>query len=123
MATAPPLAQAPAWQLSPAVQASPSLHALPFGFAGFEQLPVAGSQVPTSWHWSDAAQVRAMPGLHAPAPSQVSAPLQAFPSEHDDPAGVGMCTTPPTGSQASAVHGLPSSTATGAPAAHVPDWQ
>jgi len=38
--------QAPAWQVSLCVQAFPSLHAVPFGFAGFEQVPVLGLQVP-----------------------------------------------------------------------------
>ena len=41
---------APAWQVSVCVQALPSLHVVPFGFAGFEQMPGAGSQVPASWH-------------------------------------------------------------------------
>jgi hypothetical protein len=38
----------PAWQVSVLVQAFPSSHAVPFGFAGFEQAPVAGSHVPLS---------------------------------------------------------------------------
>ncbi len=38
--------QEPAWQVSLCVQAFPSLHAVPFGFAGFEQVPVLGLQVP-----------------------------------------------------------------------------
>src|SRR5439155_18263672 len=46
----------PAWQVSVRVQALPSLQAVPSGFAGLEQAPVAGSQVPASWHWSAAAQ-------------------------------------------------------------------
>jgi len=40
--------QVPPWQVSVCVQAFPSLHAVPFGFAGFEQLPVAGLQTPAS---------------------------------------------------------------------------
>jgi hypothetical protein len=32
------------------VQALPSLQPVPFGLAGFEHWPVAGLQVPTSWH-------------------------------------------------------------------------
>src|SRR5205085_1797553 len=43
---------APPWHVSVCVQASPSLHALPSGFAGSEQTPVAGLQVPATWHWS-----------------------------------------------------------------------
>jgi hypothetical protein len=42
--------QMPAWQLSPVVQARPSLQVVPSGLAGSEQMPVAGSQVPASWH-------------------------------------------------------------------------
>jgi hypothetical protein len=42
--------QAPASQVSICVQAFPSLHALPSGFAGDEHAPVAGSQLPASWH-------------------------------------------------------------------------
>jgi hypothetical protein len=41
---------APPWHVSVCVQASPSLQALPSGFAGFEQMPVAGLQVPATWH-------------------------------------------------------------------------
>src|SRR2546422_759462 len=42
--------QAPAWQVSVWVQASPSLQALPFTLSGLEQVPLAGSKVPASWH-------------------------------------------------------------------------
>jgi len=42
--------QVPPWQVSLWVQAFPSLQAVPSGFAGFEQVPVAGSHVPASWH-------------------------------------------------------------------------
>ena len=42
--------------MSACVQALPSLHAVPLGLAGFEQAPVAGSQVPAVWHWSLAVQ-------------------------------------------------------------------
>ena len=38
--------QAPAWQVSACVQALLSLQEVPFGFAGFEQMPVAVSQLP-----------------------------------------------------------------------------
>jgi len=36
----------PPWHVSVCVQASPSLQAVPLGAAGFEHVPVAGSQVP-----------------------------------------------------------------------------
>src|SRR5262245_6549265 len=70
--------QAPASQLSPWVQAFPSLQLVPLAFAGFEQVPVCGSQVPALWHWSAAAHSMAVP-TQAPA-SQLSPWVQAFPS-------------------------------------------
>src|SRR5262245_2433875 len=42
--------KAPASQLSPCVQALPSLQLEPLGLAGFEHIPVSGSQVPAVWH-------------------------------------------------------------------------
>src|SRR5438552_303223 len=42
--------QVPAWQASVCVQALLSLQALPFGLSGFEQVPLAGSQTPATWH-------------------------------------------------------------------------
>ena len=39
-----------AWQVSVCVQALPSLHVEPSALLGFEQVPVAGSHVPASWH-------------------------------------------------------------------------
>src|SRR5206468_1807822 len=42
--------QAPAWQVSVWVQALPSLQAVPSGAVGFEHTPLAGSQVPITWH-------------------------------------------------------------------------
>jgi hypothetical protein len=38
---------APPVQTSPVVHRFPSLHAVPLATAGFEQVPVAGSQTPT----------------------------------------------------------------------------
>jgi hypothetical protein len=43
-----PAVQLPAWQVSELVQLLPSLHDVPFIFAGFEQVPVAGLHVPAS---------------------------------------------------------------------------
>jgi hypothetical protein len=40
--------QMPPWQASLRVQRLPSSHAVPFGFAGFEHVPVEGLQVPAS---------------------------------------------------------------------------
>ena len=77
--------QAPAWQVSVCVQALPSLHAVPLAALGFEQTPVAGLQVPATWHWSLRACRR--PGCApAQAPAwQVSVCVQALPSLHAVP--------------------------------------
>jgi hypothetical protein len=61
--------------------------------------------------------------VHVPEPLQVSAPLQTLESEHDVPAATGVCVTPPLGSQESVVQGFPSSLATGAPPAQLPEAQ
>jgi len=77
--------QVPAWQVSPAVHALPSLQAVPLAATGLEQVPVAGSQVPARWHWSDAGQATGVP-LQTPA-LQVSPVVQRLPSEHRLPLG------------------------------------
>src|SRR3989442_966554 len=41
--------------------------AVPSAALGFEQVPVAGSQVPTVWHWSAAVQVTGLPPVQTPA--------------------------------------------------------
>src|SRR5207248_3180096 len=56
----------PAVEWSAAVQALPSSHAVPSGLAGFEHAPVAGLQVPASWHWSGAGQATALPPVQTP---------------------------------------------------------
>src|SRR3989442_502597 len=45
-----PAAPAPASQVSVVVHALPSSQVVPFGLAGLEQIPLAGLQVPASWH-------------------------------------------------------------------------
>jgi hypothetical protein len=45
---AEPAAQAPAMHTSMTVHIFPSSQAMPFGFAGFEHMPVAGSHMPGS---------------------------------------------------------------------------
>ncbi len=101
--------QVPAWHVSVWVQASASLHEVPSGFVGFEHAPVAGLQVPASWQWSSAVQTTGLPAVHEPVALQVSAPLQAFPSEQLVPAATGTCCGWPFASHMSVVHGLPSS--------------
>ena len=51
---------------------------------------------------------------------QVSAPLQALPSEQLVPAATAVCVTPVDGAHASVVHGFASSTTGGAPEVHDP---
>ena len=55
--------QSPFRQESERVQASSSVHAAPSGLAGVEQVPVLGSQVPATWHWSSAVHVTVDVGL------------------------------------------------------------
>jgi hypothetical protein len=45
-----PGVQVPFVQTSPVVQALPSEQVTPFGAAGFEQVPLVGSQTPAIWH-------------------------------------------------------------------------
>ena len=48
------------------VQALPSLQIVPLATGGFEQVAVAGLQVPAAWHWSWAVHATAVP-VHNPA--------------------------------------------------------
>jgi hypothetical protein len=48
------------------VQASLSEHVEPSIFAGFEQVPVEGLQVPTSWHWLEAVQTTGLAPVQVP---------------------------------------------------------
>ena len=43
-----------------------SLQAEPFALAGFEQIPVAGAHVPTSWHGSLAEHTTELEPAHTP---------------------------------------------------------
>jgi hypothetical protein len=107
--------QVPAWQVSIWVQALPSVHVEPLVFAGFEQAPVEGLQVPALWHWSLATHTTGVPAVQTPVALQSSAPLQALPSLHEVPAATGVWLTPVAGAHESVVHGLPSSTTGGVP--------
>jgi hypothetical protein len=49
------------------VQTLPSSQAEPSVFGGFVQRPVAGSNVPTSWHWSSAVQTTEEAPAQTPA--------------------------------------------------------
>src|SRR2546427_8501727 len=78
----------PLWQVSVWVQGLASLHGTPSSFAGSEQEPVAGSQVPASWHWSVGRQTTGLLPVHTPL-SQVSVWVQASPSLQAVPSGWG----------------------------------
>ena len=76
--------QVPPSQVSVWVHALPSLHDVPSPLAGFEQVPVAGLQVPASWHWSEAVHVTELLPVQVPL-WQVSLCVHALPSLHDAP--------------------------------------
>src|ERR671935_3067971 len=59
--------QEPPWQVSVRVQALPSSHVVASASAGFEQAPVAGSQAPAVWHWSEAVQTTGSAPTQEPA--------------------------------------------------------
>jgi hypothetical protein len=76
--------QMPVWHVSVCVQALPSLHDVPFGAFRFEQVPVAGSHVPATWHWSLAVHVTVVEPVQMPD-WHVSVCVQALPSLHGVP--------------------------------------
>src|SRR5436190_325886 len=78
--------QKPLLQVAVWVQALPSLQAVPSAFAGFEHVPLAGSQTPATWHWSEAVQTTGLLPVHTPL-SQVSVRVQASPSLQAVPSG------------------------------------
>src|SRR5437867_3086390 len=71
--------QIPDWQVSVCVQALPSLQDVPSAAFGFEQVPVAGLQVPATWHWSLALQTTGLEPVQMPD-THVSVWVQALPS-------------------------------------------
>src|SRR5438445_12903083 len=90
--------QLPFWQLSVCVQALPSLQAVSLVlFVGAEHMPVAGLQVPGSWHWST-VQTTGFAPTQLPF-WQVSVCVQASPSSHAVPSvwSVGAEHTPAGG--------------------------
>src|SRR3989442_1571248 len=91
--------QVPAWQGAGWGQARPSLQAAPSALAGVEQVPLAGSQVPATWHWSSALQVTGFARVQVPA-WQVSVWVQALPSLQAAPSALaGLEQVPLAGSQ------------------------
>src|SRR2546427_613246 len=98
-----PPVHTPAWQVSTPLQRSPSGQGVPFASAVCRQ-PATGSHVSVVQGLAS-AQLRAVPGVQAPA-WQVSTPLHTFPSLHDVPFATARLRQPATGSQLSVVHGL-----------------
>jgi hypothetical protein len=88
-----PGVQAPDSHVSEPLHTVASLQAVPFGFSGFEQVPLEGLHAPASWHSSLAAQVTGVPAVHVPA-WQVSPCVQAFSSLHAVPSETGVWVTP-----------------------------
>ena len=80
------------------MQALPSLQTVPFGAAGLEQVPLAGLQVPATWHVSAAVHTTGLAPVHTPAwhesvwvqplPSLHAVPLAATGLEHVPFAGL-----------------------------------
>jgi len=116
--------QTPLWQVSVCVQAFPSLQVLPLAFGGFEHVPVAGSQVPALWHWSEAVQTTALPPVQLP-PWQVSVWVHALPSVQVLPFGFGgFEQVPVAGSQVPALwHWSAAVQTTALPPVQLPPWQ
>src|SRR5690242_2447485 len=112
--------QRPAWQDSAPLQASPSLHGAP-SVTGVLLQPASGSQLSVV-QALPSSQAGGVPAAHVPA-TQVSAPLHASPSLHEEPSATATCVQPRIGSQESVVHGLPSSQDRAVPAMHVPPLQ
>jgi hypothetical protein len=106
------------------VQALPSLHDVPFATVGFEHAPVAGSQVPTAWHASDAEQTTGLAPVHVPF-WQVSACVHALPSLHGEPfAAFGFEHWPVDGLQVPATwHASDAEQVTAFAPTQVPPWQ
>ena len=77
-------AHTPLWHVSVCVHASASLHVEPFALAGFEQIPVAGAHVPTSWHGSLAVHTTGLVPVHKPL-WHVSDCVHALASLHEVP--------------------------------------
>jgi len=87
---------------------------------GVCRTPVFGSHE-SAVHGLPSSIVGAAPDAQTPL-EHISAPLQALPSEHEVPFATAVWVNPLDGSQASAVHGLPSSSTGGVPEAHAPAW-
>ena len=78
----------PPWHISAPLQALPSLQLVPSDTGGFEQVPVAGSQVPALWQASWAVQTTPGPGIQTPL-VHWSFCVHGLPSSHAVPSETG----------------------------------
>jgi hypothetical protein len=76
------------------VHGSPSSQDAPSGLGGFEQIPVPGSHVPASWHWSLAMQTTGLPPTQVPF-WQVSVCVHALLSSQGAPFALAGCVQVP----------------------------
>jgi hypothetical protein len=118
---APP--HTPLLHLSPLVQALPSVHGVSSALFGFEQTPVAGSQLPAAWHWSLAMHVTGLAPLHTPATHE-SVFVHALPSLQAVPSALaGFEQAPVLASQLPAVwHWSLAAQTSGFAPTHTPFW-
>jgi hypothetical protein len=94
-----PAEHVPDEHVSEPLHTVPSGHGVPSGLDGFEQVPVAGSQLPASWHWSPAEQTTGFEPAQVPA-WHVSLCVHASASLHAEPSGfAGFEQTPVAGLQ------------------------
>jgi hypothetical protein len=93
---------------------------VPFSTGAVVQ-PLAGLQ-PSVVQTFPSSQVSGVPAVHVPA-WQLSVPLQALASAHDEPFGSGVFPHPEIEPHASAVQGLPSLQSSGVPGLQTPLWQ
>jgi hypothetical protein len=110
--------------VSGCVQASRSSQGVPSVVGGSEQAPVAGLQMPTSWHASEAKQLTGFVPRHVPA-WQASVCVQASPSSHGAPETFGgLLQIPVSGLQVPALwHGSDAVQVTAVPALQDPATQ
>jgi hypothetical protein len=116
--------QVPDWQVSVWVHRLESLQLVPLGLFGLVQLPVAGWQTPTLWHWSSAVQTIGSAPVHVPA-WQVSVWVHRSESSQGVPFGLGgFEQTPETGLQVPAAwHWSEAVQTTGLEPVQTPAWQ
>jgi hypothetical protein len=100
------------------------LQFVPSTAVGFEHWPVAGLQVPATWHWSEAVQATVLPAVHTPV-LHVSFRSHWFPSLQAVPsATIGFEHCPVVGLHVPAAwHWSDAVHVTWLPAVQAPAWQ